>query len=97
MRFVADNTLGVVVFDLADPSSPVIVGSVATAGGAQDVDVSDGVLFAAVGTAGIQTFDLADPLTPEPLAVVGYGTPVVAVSADAGRAWGEDVLHCATR
>ncbi len=90
VAYVADNTLGVVVFDLADPSSPVIVGSVATAGGAQDVDVSDGVLFAAVGTAGIQTFDLADPLTPEPLAVVGYGTPVVAVSADAGRAGGAD-------
>lgn len=88
--YVADNALGVVVLDLSDPATPVVVGAVEAAGGAQDVDVWEGTLFAAVGTAGIQTFDLSDPLAPEPLAVIGYGTPVVAVSVDAGRAWGAD-------
>jgi len=52
--YVADNTLGLVVVDLSDPDAPLVVTSVETAGGAQDLAVAEdgSAVYVATGAAG---------------------------------------------
>ena len=85
--YVADNTLGVVVVDLASPTAPLVAASVSAAGGAQDIDVEGDILALAVGSAGVQTFSLADPAVPVALDTLALGGTVVSVSLSGGLLW----------
>ncbi len=82
--YVADNSLGVAVFDVSTPSEPSLVGSVAVDGSAQDLVAGDGVLYVAAGSAGLQVFSLADPDAPSSIGLLDYGTALtnLAIVAD---------------
>jgi hypothetical protein len=78
IAYVADNTLGIAVVDVSDPTAPVLLATVETAGPTQEVVVQDDRLYAAVGSAGIEIFSLADPSSPSRLG--GMDTAAAAVS-----------------
>jgi len=55
---------GLRVIDIADPGSPVLVGSVDTPGRPHSVVVSDGLAYVADSELGLQVFDVTDPTAP---------------------------------
>lgn len=61
--FVADGS-AVLSVDVSDPSSPVIVGSVAVPGWATELVVVEDYLIVACGSAGLRTVDVSDPAAP---------------------------------
>ncbi len=53
------------VFDLSNPASPELIGQSAPLPGTiQDLDVQDGLVYAAAGEAGLRIFDPSDPTMP---------------------------------
>ncbi len=91
---VADNTLGLLLADVSDPTTPSLL-STLDVGGAQDIAIVDDVVYVAVGAAGIAVVDISDPSAPLLLETVDYGASVQSVSAAGGILWGanqEDVL-----
>ncbi len=87
--YIADNTLGIGIVDISDPDAPALVGTVAAAGGVQDLALSaDGsALYAAVGGAGVETFSLADPDAPASLGTHALGASVISVATDGDQLW----------
>ncbi|MEC8425195.1 MAG: hypothetical protein VX000_15530, partial [Myxococcota bacterium] len=87
--YVADNSLGVVVFDRSNPDAPRHLGQVGTAGGAQDLALSDdgSTLYAAVGGAGVEAFSLEDPASPASISRIDLSYSAIAVSADGDTLW----------
>lgn len=74
--YVAEGRGAFEVVDIADPSSPVIVGSVETPGGTKGgwaVAVKDGHAYVADGPAGLQVIDISNPGSPK--LVGGVDTP----------------------
>lgn len=63
--FVAMEQLGLAMFDVTDPTSPVQLGSVDTPGEARAVAASDGYAYVADWRAGVQVVDVSDPMDPE--------------------------------
>jgi hypothetical protein len=88
--YVADQTLGVVVFDISDSRQPMHVATVAAASGGLDLQTDDRFLYVAVGSAGVEIFDLADPDLPASVAVLDSGTPVVSVAIAGDHLWAVD-------
>lgn len=90
LAYVADNSQGLQVVDLSDPAKPVLLTTVATAGGAQDVIVDGDHAYVAVGSQGVEIFSLADPRAPSSTGTVTSGGPVVGVHAADGLLWATD-------
>jgi hypothetical protein len=66
--YVACGEAGLQIVSLADPTAPVVVGSVDTPGEAYGVAVAGGYAYVADYTAGLQVIDVSDPTLP---AIVG--------------------------
>ncbi|HWM87516.1 MAG TPA: DUF1573 domain-containing protein [Kofleriaceae bacterium] len=69
--FVADSLGGLVTVDATDPTSPVIVGQVATGGQARGVVVDGDIAYVAAGSGGVAVVDVADLARP---VVIGRAT-----------------------
>jgi hypothetical protein len=63
--YVADNTSGLQVVDIASPGQPEIVGSWNSPGNGRDVLVVDGLAYLADGSSGLQILDLGTPTAPQ--------------------------------
>jgi len=87
LAYVADNTLGLVIVDRAQPDNPSVLDTIPTAGGAQDLVIGNDHLFIAVGTAGVDTFSLANPAAPTSLGSTELGGAVISVSFSDDRLW----------
>jgi hypothetical protein len=85
--YVADNSKGLVVLDMSDPSAPSIATTVMAQGGAQDVTQEGDVVFLAVGSKGVQAFDVSTPTSPLSLGVTEVDGAAINVSAKDGRVW----------
>ena len=85
--YVADNTLGLVVIDLSDPTTPSIITQIDTPGGIQDLALYDGYLYAAEGGAGIEVFSLANPEQPASVNTLDAGSSIISVSLTSASLW----------
>jgi len=90
--YVADNTLGIVVFDISSPDSPVRLGAVETGASVQDLDFSaDGAtMYAAAGGAGVQVWALDDPDQPALVDTLPLAYSVLSVATGDGLLWAVD-------
>lgn len=68
--FLAMEQLGLAMFDVTDPTSPVELGTVDTPGEARAVAASDGYAYVADWRAGVQVVDVSDPAAPEIVATI---------------------------
>lgn len=87
--YVADNTVGVGVVDISSPETPVLVGTAASSGGVQDLDLSsDGsTLYTASGGVGVEIWSLDDPDAPELLSALPLGYSVISLAVDGDQLW----------
>jgi len=90
--YVADNSLGLVTYDVSSPELPVRVGTVAADASIQDLAFSsDGTtLYAAAGGAGIQVYALDDPAQPELVETIPLAYSVISVDTGDGLLWAVD-------
>lgn len=65
---MADNTAGLGIVDVTQPSSPVELGRLDTPGSAWGVVVRDGLAFVADEDGGLRVVDVSDPTQPTELA-----------------------------
>ncbi|MBU1073860.1 T9SS type A sorting domain-containing protein, partial [bacterium] len=70
---VADGMSGLLVANLYDPASPVLVGEVSLGGNVLDVDATGSTVYAAVSGVGLVVVDITQPWAPR--IVGGYNTP----------------------
>ncbi len=78
--YVADGGAGLVVVDVADPSSPIPIGSAGEGLGATTVQYGDGFAYLAIGESGVAVFDVSVPSTPIPVGLANTNDDVVAVT-----------------
>lgn len=90
--YVADNSLGIVVFDVSDPELPVVVGEVFEDASIQDLAFSPdgGTLYAAAGGAGVQVYSLDDPDAPALVDTIELPYSVLSVATGDGLLWAVD-------
>jgi len=72
---------GLCIFDVSDPSTPVLVASVETPGAATDIQVEDGRAFVATDE-GLLILDVSDPYNPHPLGSAGLHANTVFVDGN---------------
>ncbi|MHB1034193.1 MAG: Ig-like domain-containing protein [Pirellulales bacterium] len=80
LAYVADDTAGMQIFDVANSSVPVRLGGYDTAGWARDVVVSGTLAYVADGPAGLVILDVTNPAAPVELGAsdtAGYAYGVV--------------------
>jgi hypothetical protein len=77
--YVADDTGGVAIIDVSDPTAPSKVGSVALPGSATHLELGDGELYVSAGGAGVHVLSLADPASPSLQA--SFDTPGTALAS----------------
>ena len=65
--YIADTGNGLVILDIADPTTPVLLGTYTALPGASDVSGSGNFAFVADGTAGVHLIDVFDPAAPSDL------------------------------
>lgn len=83
----ADNTAGLIPIDISDPTAPVVLSAVATAGGALDISIDGTHAYVAEGAAGIEVFSLADPRAPVRVAGLDPSGSAVSVDVADGVLW----------
>jgi subtilisin-like proprotein convertase family protein len=91
--YVANGSEGLQIIDVSSPVTPVLFGSLDTAGAAVDVELSaDGkTAYVADGALGIQIINIDDSSSPSLLALFDTGDALgVAVSADGTKAYVAD-------
>lgn len=86
IAYIADNDAMVHIVDLSDRRAPVLLASVDTGGGAQDLTLDGGYLHVAVGSSGIETFAV-DGQGLTPVGSLSLGEPVIGVDASEGVLW----------
>ena len=62
--YVADDTNGVFIFDVHDPSNPILIGSCDTPGHALGIKIDGINAFIADGDSGLQIVQIADSISP---------------------------------
>ncbi len=72
LAYVAGGAAGLLVIDVSDPSTPVLLSATETAGVAIEVAVADGVALVADDSGGLVIFDIAEA-APSILATVATG------------------------
>lgn len=77
--FVADKAGGLFVFDVGDPTAPVLVGSVNMYGDASAVRVSGDHAFVSAGKGGLRIFDIGDKAQPTEVASIEGLTNALAI------------------
>jgi len=88
--YVADQSQGLVVYDLSVPEAPVWVAAVPDAIGALDLELAGDHLYVALGGAGVGVYDLGDPDLPARVATLDIASAAVAVAVDGDRLWAVD-------
>ena len=68
LYFVSSTTI--MVYDVSDPRSPVLVGSENIGVGTRHLDYADGFLYLATGRFGLRVVDVRDPTNPEQIAIL---------------------------
>lgn len=63
--FVAGSFDGLHIFDIEDPTNPVLISTTATGWSAQDVAINGNVAYLAVGILGVESYDISDPFNPQ--------------------------------
>lgn len=63
--YFANADVGLKVVNISNPSSPQLITTVSQTGGANDIHISNDVLFLACWGAGIRVIDISDPTTPQ--------------------------------
>jgi hypothetical protein len=85
--YVSRSTGGIDVVDVAMPSTPVVVGSVATAGTALEVMADGGFLYATDSIEGLRIYDLSNPASPSPVATGLFSEDLDGLALADGRAY----------
>jgi hypothetical protein len=62
--YVADNDAGVLVFDITDPTNPLLKGSINTPSYAYQVKVQGNYAYVAAHSAGMRVLDISNPANP---------------------------------
>ena len=62
--YVAEDANGLMVFDVTDPYTPTLKGSVATPGDASEIRLAGNYIYMADGSSGLQIIDIYDPENP---------------------------------
>jgi hypothetical protein len=90
--YIADNTEGIVVYDVSTAGSPTRVATIAADASIQDLAFSsDGTtLYAAAGGAGIQVYALDNPEAPVLVDTLAVAHSVISVSVGDGLLWAVD-------
>ena len=70
--YAADGEYGLAVFDLSDPSHPVMMSEVTTTGTAQQVVASGPYVFVGNHEGGLHVFDVTDPSNPSLCGGIGF-------------------------
>jgi hypothetical protein len=78
--FVADQSAGLRVLDLADPAEPVEIGSLQLPGRALAVTLDGDVAYVAAREAGLRLVDITRPHAPHEIAYVDAGAAVIEVA-----------------
>ena len=77
--YVADNTSGLRIIDITNPSAPVSVGSRGSIGNVQDVAVAGKYAYVATDNTGFQVMDVSDPLSPRLVSTLDTSGTAVAL------------------
>ena len=86
------NTYGAVkIFDLADPSAPVLINT-EPGGESNDLVVSNDFSYVSIGTQGLMIYDLADPAAPESAGFYNTSGEARALSVRGSVAYQADLL-----
>jgi hypothetical protein len=84
--YVAAGAAGLVIVDVRDPASPLIVGSLDTSGTANAIAVEDGMVFVADGN-GLHVVDARNPSSPLLVGSTALPGEVVQVAYEGGYAY----------
>jgi hypothetical protein len=84
---VADGLAGVATVDISDPTAPVVLGHVPTAGEAEVVVLDGDTAYVAAGAAGLVVVDVSDPANPAILSVTDTSGPAIGLDYDSGKAF----------
>jgi len=79
---IADDSAGVILFDVSNPLRPVRVAQVPTPGPARAVAFGPGLLAVACGTAGLAIVDVSDPPAAEVMHRISFGSEARCVATD---------------
>jgi len=80
LAFIAADTAGLLIVNIATPSAPHLIGSYNTAGSARAVAIYEHYAVVADYSAGLQVIDVSDPTSPQLEAT--YDTPGTAIDVD---------------
>jgi hypothetical protein len=81
----AVGTSGLVVLDVADPSSPRVVAELPTTWSVNDVTVADGIAYLAEGAQGLRIVDVTAPEKPKDLGALDTPGETLGVEVDPAR------------
>lgn len=62
--YIADGSNGLLIFDISNPSIPILIGSYDTAGRAYAIALSENYAYIADDTSGLVIIDISNPTTP---------------------------------
>ena len=85
---VANGAGGIAIFNVFNGMAPIVMANVDTPGNAQAVAISGNFVAGADGLQGIMVIDVSDPPAASITHQVPFGSPVVAVAASNGIAYG---------
>jgi LVIVD repeat len=92
LLYVADGPGGLAIVDVADPSAPVLLGSVALDGPAQFVELEPdaGLAYVAAGSAGMIVVDVSNPTAPSVVSRSDTPGTTLQISLSGGHAFVTD-------
>lgn len=85
--YVSRSAGGIDVVDVATPSTPVVVGNVATAGSAFEIMAEGGFLYVTDSVEGLGIYDLSNPASPTPVATGVFAEPLDGLALADGKAY----------
>ncbi len=85
--YVCDGVGGLRIWDLATPTDPVELGSIASMSSAEAVVVEDDRAYVAGGLSGLHVIDVSDPANPEELGAIDLGSETLDVAFRNGLAF----------
>ena len=88
LAVVANGTDGIAIFNVFNGMTPIIMANVDTPGTAQSAALSGNFVAVADGTPGLAIIDVNDPAAASIIHQLPFGSPVVAVAASNGIAYG---------
>ena len=91
--FSEEDTYGLYIIDISDPSSPVLVNRYqGITGHPVDAAVKNSVLYSADGFGGVEAIDVSDPLNPSSLAYVSLPDGATGIAIDGNFAYASNYI-----